>query len=832
MASILVIGVGSTGLAAMERAQQFYYEFTKKNSPGTNSVFMYLETQGDRKPETTPNGQTDITACYLCPNNITATLKNWEETKQWDWLPSDASVLNTHSGAAGQPAYGRVSLWEQETNVRNTISQLYAKIGGDASTNIYVVGSLTGGTGTGIFLDIAYMVRQCTHNNNIYGMFMLPDRKNVGNSTMDMIYENAYSSLRSLDKFSKIDPNKRTNYKCVLPGGTDISNSCAPFYNVQFFTQDFSNASASLVGLPQLVQSVGFNLVLRMLDVDNQQAPFQALINARLVDYTSNVPDGIFTTIGMNMFQYPESLLEEYLTTKLLVEKILNRWADTQNYFDNHGTAAAIATLNARIKSEAIRFVHEAIEDAVNKCMGNQFLGKSTFKVALDGEIATILSGNYLAPSLENYIYSLLDANSQAANKFYAAIAGQATTLRDILIESISAKIEEVSTTYQNLIVVLTWLQQIADALDNVTKDWARRFKIDGTPSKWNNCWGTLQRDRLSGKWLYTITGTVREWYAEALIGAATLCYYNAFVPMLHAIQDAMLNRNGSIGISTANGVLLPTQNDWHAIEAKVAKLLNPQDNQSIVSRMNDLHGQMAKNSNSQINFLFNGNTCDDDINVAEGKYQNGGKHLSYADLSHDSLWRFLQTNDVVAIQGQMISRAMNFIQQMDLFANTDIVQIMTHLQPNHPTYNKVNRILTGMPAEIQKDAPAMASLINTEQFADHNCLKLIVASPLADNNAAGIVAQMQNYKPSPNASNYVQLPSLKNTIVIYQEYGYLGIVNGVHKAFNPLVHLSYQPQVLRAIQTKLENKSFDESVRLAYIDKSTLVDTTNIKIK
>lgn len=832
MASILVIGVGSTGLAAMERAQQFYYEFTKKNSPGTNSAFMYLETQGDRKPETTPDGETDITACYLCPNNITATLKNWEDSKQWNWLPSDASVLNTHSGAAGQPAYGRVSLWEQETNVRNTLSQLYAKIGGDASTNIYVVGSLTGGTGTGIFLDIAYMVRQCTHNNNIYGMFMLPDRRNVGNSTMDMIYENAYSSLRSLDKFSKIELKKRTNYKCILPGGTDISNLCAPFYNVQFFTQDFSNASASLVGLPQLVQSVGFNLVLRMLDVDNQQAPFQALINAKLVDYTSNVPDGIFTTIGLNMFQYPESLLEEYITTKLLVEKMLNRWSDTQNYFDNHGAAAALTTLNARIKSEALRFVHEAIEDAVTKCMGHQFLGKSTFKVALEGEIAAIQSGNYQAPSLENYIYSLYDANSQAANKFYAAIAGQSTTLRDALIESIAKKIEEVSTTYQNLIVVQTWLQQIADALDNVSKDWLHQFKIDGTPSKWNNCWSDLQQNRLSGKLAYALTGTVREWYYEALMGAATLCYYNAFIPMLHAVQDAMLNRNGSNGISTAAGVLLPTQNDWRAIAAKVAKLLNSQDNQSITSRMENLHGQMVKNSNSQINFLFNGNSCDDDIKVAEGKYQNDGKHLAYSDLSHDSLWRFLYANDVVALRGQMISRAMSFIQQMNLFANTDIVQIMTHLQPNHPTYNKVNRILTGMPAEIEKDVPAMASLINTEQFADHNCLKLIVASPLADNNAAGIVAQMQNFKPSPNASNYVQLPSMKNTVVIYQEYGYLGMINGIHKAFNPLIHLSYQPQVLRAIQTKLENNNFDESVRLAYIDKATLVDTANIKIK
>jgi len=832
MASILVIGVGSTGLAAMERAQQFYYEFTKKNSPGANSAFMYLETQGDRKPETTPNGETEIVSCYLCPNNITAILKNWEDAKKWDWLPSDASILNTHSGAAGQPAYGRVSLWEQETNVRNTITQLYAKIGGDSTTNIYIVGSLTGGTGTGIFLDVAYMVRQCTNNNNIYGMFMLPDRKNVGNSTMDMIYENAYSSLRSLDKFSKIEAKKKTNYTCILPGGTDISNPCAPFYNVQFFTQDFSNASASLVGLNQLVQSVGFNLVLRMLDVNNQQAPFQALINARLIDYTANVPDGIFTTIGMNVFQYPESLLEEYLTTKLLVDRMLERWADTEKYYDHNGTASSLLTLNARIKSEALRFVHETIESAIDNCMGQQFLGKSTFNVALEGEVVTILSGNYQAPSVDNYIYSLYDANTQAANKFYAAITGQATTLRDLLISSIATKIEDISTTYQNLAVVQTWLREIANALELVIKDWAIRFKIDGTPSKWNNNWSKLQQSRLTGKFIYAITGTKKEWYIEALSGAAILCYYNAFIPMIQVVESTILNKNGMTGITTANGVLLPTMNDWKTISTKVSKLLNPQDNQSIVSRKNDLHGQMAKNTNSQINFLFNGNSCEDDVKVAEGKYQSDGKQLQYSDVSNDSLWRFLFSNDVVALKSHMISHAMRFIQQMNLFSNTDVVQIMTHLQPSHPMYNKVSHILSGMPADIEKDVPAMASLINTEQFAEHNCLKLIVASPLASNNANGIVAHMQNFKPASNSSNFVQLPSMKNTIVIYQEYGYLGMINGMHKVFNPLIHLSYQPQVLAAIQTKIQNGSYDESVRLAYINKKTLIDTTTVKIK
>ena len=182
--------------------------------------------------------------------------------------------------------------------------------------------------------------------------------------------------------------------------------------------------------------------------------------------------------------------------------------------------------------------------------------------------------------------------------------------------------------------------------------------------------------------------------------------------------------------------------------------------------------------------------------------------------------------------KGKMIAHGLSFIQRMSLFENTDIVQIMKNLTSKHPLYNKVNNLLTEMPAVIKKNVPAMANLIGTEQFYDHSCLKLIAVSPLADNNASGIVHAMQNFKPSKNSSDYTQLPSLKNTVVVYQEYGYLGMADERHKAFNPLTHLSYQPQVLEAIKAKLASKSFDQSVRLAYVDAQELINTNNVNIK
>lgn len=829
MASILVIGVGSTGLAAMERAQQFYFEFTKQSSPVGNSAFLFLETDEARKPAVTSQGKTDIKACYLTPHQITATLAGWNG--KYSWMPTKADVLSQHSGAAGQPAYGRIALWAEENAVRNQITKLYGVIGGDKDTNIYIVGSLTGGTGTGVFIDIAYMVRQITGNTNIYGMFMLPDNSHVGSETMGTLYENAYSSLRSLDKFAKPEKDEKTgadyNYQCALPGGTDISSLSAPFYNIQFFTPDFEGAQASLPSLEQLVQTVGFNLVLRMIDVNNIAAPFQALVNARLVDYTMHVPDGINTAIGLNVYQYPEALLEEYLTTSLIKEDMLDRWADTSYYIDKLGTKVSIETQKVKIKTGATRFVHDALESAIEKCMGGAMLGKSTFHTALQGEIEAIITGNYQAPSAENYIFSLFDSNSNAP-KFYAAISGQASLLRDELIRLITEKIMDESTVSQNLEITKHWINGIVDALDAIPVEWKRRFRIDGEASSWNNSWKQMFDLRLKkGKGIYFLTGCKKEWYEEALMGVAYLCYFNTLIREIAKITDAMLNRNGSGKLQTATGIKLPTIKTWEEIYGKIQTLLDATNQVSLVARKESLRGQMTQGKNPQINFLFQ-SSFEEDIQGAQGRYKAIGNPLTYDKISSDKLWQFLLDRDLTILKSTMIANGLIHIQSLSLFGTTDIVQIMKNLPNSHPLYSKVHNVLTGTVDNIRKDTPAMAKLITTEQFEGHICLKLIVAAPTADTVADGIVASMKGYTPSLADSNFVHMPSLKNTVVIYQEYAYLG--GG--KTYNPLVHLAYQNQVLNSINTKINNKRFDTSVRLAYIDQQTLVDINNVKIK
>ncbi len=182
-----------------------------------------------------------------------------------------------------------------------------------------------------------------------------------------------------------------------------------------------------------------------------------------------------------------------------------------------------------------------------------------------------------------------------------------------------------------------------------------------------------------------------------------------------------------------------------------------------------------------------------------------------------------------------MISAGLTFVQELHLFADTDIVQIMKNLPTDNPDYNKVHNLLTQQQQVICKDTPAMAHLEQNVQFVPHNCLKLIVASPVPENSNSGVVVAMKankGYVPSTANSNYVQLPSLKNTVVVYQEYGYMGNVGGRDNTFNPVLHLSYQKQVHDSLQQKIKNGLFDRSIRLPYIDTETLLDTENVYVK
>ena len=188
----ILIGIGSGGLRSVEAAWKFSQEISNlADRPPVE--YIYLETDGANKPISS-----DIVLSPLTLNNIGATVHaiQTDISSTSQWLNGMVFPDNVLSGAGGSPVVGRLTLWDQN-NRNEFVTKLQAAQGRLAIQSmetplVYVVGSFGGGTGSGVFLDIAYVIRDAFAGKvELQGLFMIPNR---GLNTQ-VVYSNSICCL-------------------------------------------------------------------------------------------------------------------------------------------------------------------------------------------------------------------------------------------------------------------------------------------------------------------------------------------------------------------------------------------------------------------------------------------------------------------------------------------------------------------------------------------------------------------------------------------------------------------------------------------------------------
>ena len=104
----------------------------------------------------------------------------------------------------------------------------------NARPRIYIVGSLCGGTCSGMFLDVAYFFKTCGFREcDIFGMFSIPDKHTSQQPSQKRLCANAMAALFELDFFM----HDSTEYSVHLPGSMS-EKSCVekPFKYVQIIS--------------------------------------------------------------------------------------------------------------------------------------------------------------------------------------------------------------------------------------------------------------------------------------------------------------------------------------------------------------------------------------------------------------------------------------------------------------------------------------------------------------------------------------------------------------------------------------------------------------------
>ena len=222
---LLVIGIGGTGksiaLAIKRKFIERFKNLDKFNLLPQKTAILTLD--GDMSMiGTDPHGLIGNEHCDISFPNLPLLFEDKSFTQEEQaWINPNLTSIAIMNGPGGIRQIGRIQLFRNmnnvidklmlalnqilETNVDNSPDQFCA--------NILICSSLSGGTGSGASLDMAYIVRQLVRNNfqayetnlKIYGMFLMPECiiQHAGDSLNDTRHRelraNAFAAMKEID---------------------------------------------------------------------------------------------------------------------------------------------------------------------------------------------------------------------------------------------------------------------------------------------------------------------------------------------------------------------------------------------------------------------------------------------------------------------------------------------------------------------------------------------------------------------------------------------------------------------------------------------------------
>ncbi|MDE6295220.1 MAG: tubulin-like doman-containing protein [Muribaculaceae bacterium] len=224
----LLIGLGGTGIKAILNAKKMFYENYGQIPPMIGFIGMDTDKPGLSNASVTANDGTKITlnkSEQLCisVDAPTAIYTNNQSKKLFDWMPEcNVQGLTALSIGAGQMrSNGRFAVTVNELNVKSFISNKITEINNasiidnvdydllGSETEVHMVFSLGGGTGSGTFLNTAYLIKRMYPTIKLSGYAVLSDvfRNMVTGAMSARVRPNAKGAIIDLDYLAHLTPD-------------------------------------------------------------------------------------------------------------------------------------------------------------------------------------------------------------------------------------------------------------------------------------------------------------------------------------------------------------------------------------------------------------------------------------------------------------------------------------------------------------------------------------------------------------------------------------------------------------------------------------------------
>lgn len=270
----LYVGLGGTGMNALLHTKKMFVETYGEVPPMIG--FLGVDTDGDAYKKELPSkyGPVSLAPNEQTPIQVEDAQAAYVTSKQhFGWVhPDNVFALTAMTKGAGQiRSNGRFALtcnFEALANkVRDAVGRITdariktnpkydADFVGDVE--VHMVFSMSGGTGAGTFLNMAYVIRHALGKCKVTGYAVLPDVfECMSQYGMDRVKPNTYGSIVDLDYFMHLTGTEGLQFDYVTSTQEVKSRPFSAF----FFIDNKNKGGDSYSNVDQLAEMISLALV-------------------------------------------------------------------------------------------------------------------------------------------------------------------------------------------------------------------------------------------------------------------------------------------------------------------------------------------------------------------------------------------------------------------------------------------------------------------------------------------------------------------------------------------------------------------------------------------
>ncbi|HHP7231622.1 MAG TPA: tubulin-like doman-containing protein [Xenococcaceae cyanobacterium] len=348
MIPTVLVGVGGTGAEVLSRVRRFVEETYDSLDKFPLISFLWVDTDKGYKitnPEAAGSEFKDYEKCHATVSGIEVEtrLDNMERFPWIEkWFPPELekNISSLESGAGQIRACGRFAFFCNYAKIQRDFRQALNRVKGKEnymlnrygikiipnSVNVFVTGSISGGTGSGMLIDLGYCLRHWLKgegNVEITAIVPMPNAF-AGISVGEGVIANGYAALMELSYFSDDRTEFVEKYSDSL---MDEVRATEPPFNFTYLVGTKNGESE--FKLAQIREAIAQNI---FLDMTSDFAPHKRSIrdNIKRSWIQKDAKEGRgyskqFMSFGLSTIEIPISQIRGSLANRL-AKDLVNWW--------------------------------------------------------------------------------------------------------------------------------------------------------------------------------------------------------------------------------------------------------------------------------------------------------------------------------------------------------------------------------------------------------------------------------------------------------------------------------------------------------------------------